>query len=194
MTQRGKLDRILCHWLRSFAVSKQHTALRAAVIGDIPGGDAGCRNSGNQRQTVGVGRCYDADIAAGVAGRVIFVAINVGLYGVMLRAAVGLAEMGVAARVPIAPCGGIEIVRGKVTVLLITDRANRLLLAGRRTAGVARGGDDLLFPLGFRIAHRTAHHFIIAAVRRTGRVDLVFSRRRAVGVVDMRPAGIQGVV
>ena len=78
MPQRGKLDRILCHWLRSCAVSKQHTALRAAVIGNIPGGDAGCRNSGNQRQTVGVGRYYGAGIVADVAGLVVSIVINVG--------------------------------------------------------------------------------------------------------------------
>ena len=193
----GRDDRILAGDLvLATCVTEKLTAAGADPVFDVSGGTraAVSRNSANRRQIVGVGRCYDADIAAGVAGRVIFVAINVGLYGVMLRAAVGLAEMGVAARVPIAPCGGIEIVRGKVTVLLITDRANRLLLAGRRTAGVARGGDDLLYPLDFRIAHRTAHHFIIAAVRRTGRVALVFSRRRAVGVPrgrDLRHIGFR---
>lgn len=47
---------------------------------------------------------------------------------------------------------------------------------------VPRGRDGLRFPRDFRIAHHAANHFFMAAVRRTGRGDIVFNRRRTAGV------------
>lgn len=58
--------------------------------------------------STGVDRC--SHIATGVAVGVAVTVVNVILYGAMLLAAVGLAEMGVTIRVPIAPCRGIIIV------------------------------------------------------------------------------------
>ena len=57
---------------------------------------------------------------------------------------------------------------------------------------VPRGRDGLRFPRDFRIAHHAANHFFMAAVRRTGRGDLVFNRRRTAGVPhgrDLRHIG-----
>ena len=114
MAQRGKLDLSLCHWLSTSVVPEHLSALRAAVIGDIPGGDAGCRNSGNQRQTVGVGRYYDAGIAADVAVRVAVIVILVGR-GVGLLPAL-FALMPVVAFIP-APSG----------IQVVGERKNRLI-------------------------------------------------------------------
>ena len=98
---RGKL---LC----PCAIAEQLVAVSTTVMLDISGGGAGCRNGENQRQTVGVGRCYGAAIAADVAVRVIFVAINVGR-GVGLLPAL-FARMPVVAPV-MAPIG-IQVVVG----------------------------------------------------------------------------------
>ena len=101
MAQRGNLDLVLGHRLIASVVPEHLSALLAAVMLDISGGDAGCRNSGNQLQIVDVGRYYVAAIAADVAVRVAVIAINVGRK-VELFSAVVLALMPVAALV-VAP-------------------------------------------------------------------------------------------
>ena len=101
MRKLGSRDIRCRKFPRSAAVAEQVAADSTTIMFDISGGGAGCRNSGNQRQTVGVGRCYGADIAAGVAVRVAVIAINVGRK-VELFSAVVLALMPVAALV-VAP-------------------------------------------------------------------------------------------
>ena len=86
---------------RSAAVAEQLATVSTTIMLNMPSGDTGCRNVGNQRQIVDVGRCYGADIAADVAVRVAVIAINVGRK-VELFSAVVLTFMPVAALV-VAP-------------------------------------------------------------------------------------------